>query len=113
VEDTPTPQERLSHRRLARVVGVPGYPGVRTDPDDPLVQRVIAAVALAAGEEPVLLPSFGGSVPFHHFVEYLGAPLAIVPIANHDNNQHSADENLRVGNLAYGVRVMAALLGAV
>jgi acetylornithine deacetylase/succinyl-diaminopimelate desuccinylase-like protein len=113
VEDTPTPQEHLSHRRLARVVGVPGYPGVRTDPDDPLVQRVIAAVALAAGEEPVLLPSFGGSVPFHHFVEYLGAPLAIVPIANHDNNQHSADENLRVGNLAYGVRVMAALLGAV
>jgi acetylornithine deacetylase/succinyl-diaminopimelate desuccinylase-like protein len=113
VDREPNAGERLEHRLLARVDGIPGYPGVRTDPDHPLVQRVIGAVARAAGEDPILLPSFGGSVPFHHFVEQLGAPLAIVPIANHDNNQHSADENLRLGNLAYGVRVMAALLGAV
>lgn len=110
VDGVPSHDERLRYRRLAGVTGVAGYPGVRTDPDHPLVQRVIAAVELAADAEPVLLPSFGGSVPFHHFVEHLGAPLAIVPIANHDNNQHSADENLRVGNLAYGIRVMAALL---
>lgn len=111
VDPVPSPDERLAHRRLARVGGVAGYPGVRTDPDDPFVQRVISAVGVAAGDDPVLLPSFGGSVPFHHFVEHLGSPLAILPIANHDNNQHSADENLRVGNLAYGVRLMAALLG--
>ena len=73
------------------------------------MRGVIAAVATAAGEDPVLLPSFGGSVPLHHFEEQLGAPLAILPIANHDNNQHSENENLRLGNLEYGVRVMAAL----
>ena len=111
VDEAPTAKQRREHRRMARVAGIPGYPGVRTDPDHPLIRSVICALSEAAGEEPILLPSFGGSVPLHHFVEHLGAPLAVVPVANHDNNQHSPDENLRVGNLAFGVRVMAALLG--
>lgn len=110
VDTRPTAAERMSHRLLARVEGVAGYPGVRTDPDHPIVQRVIETVAAAAGEDPILLPSFGGSVPLHHFGEHLDAPLAIIPIANHDNNQHSEDENLRVGNLEYAVRVMSAIL---
>ncbi len=42
---------------------------------------------------------------------HLDAPLAILPIANHDNNQHSENENIRVGNLRYGLEVMATLLG--
>ncbi len=37
--------------------------------------------------------------------------LAILPIANHENNQHSENENIRVGDLHYGPEVMAALLG--
>jgi acetylornithine deacetylase/succinyl-diaminopimelate desuccinylase-like protein len=111
VDTVPTDAERRVHRRLAKVTGVAGYPGFRTDPTSDVLQRVIAAVESAAGEPPILLPSFGGSVPLHHFVEHLDAPLAILPIANHDNNQHSENENMRLGNLAYGVRVMAALLG--
>ena len=74
------------------------------------VQRVVAAVRAAAGEDPIVLPSMGGSVPMYDLTR-LGAPLAILPIANHDNNQHAADENLRLGNLFYGVDVMKALLG--
>ena len=31
-------------------------------------------------------------------------------IANHDNNQHAADENLRIGNLWYGIKLMSALM---
>jgi hypothetical protein len=34
----------------------------------------------------------------------------VLPIANHDNNQHAANENLRLGNLWYGVDLFAALL---
>ena len=37
-------------------------------------------------------------------------PLVILPMANHDNNQHAPDENLRLGNLWYGVDAMAAVL---
>jgi hypothetical protein len=44
------------------------------------------------------------------FEEILGAPVAILPIANHDNNQHGADENIRVANLWYGIDLWATLL---
>jgi len=40
----------------------------------------------------------------------LGAQAIIVPIANHDNNQHSHNENLRLQNLWDGIETMAALL---
>jgi len=33
-----------------------------------------------------------------------------VPIANYDDNQHAANENLRLQNLWNGVETMAALL---
>jgi acetylornithine deacetylase/succinyl-diaminopimelate desuccinylase-like protein len=111
VAGRPTDAERLEHRLLARVVGIAGYPGVRSEPDDPYIEKVVEVVRSVADHEPVLLPSFGGSVPLHHFVEHLNSPLAILPIANHDNNQHSENENIRLGNLRYGVEVFAGLLG--
>ena len=40
----------------------------------------------------------------------LGAPTIILPMANHDNNQHDANENIRIANLWYGIRLMAAVL---
>jgi len=45
-----------------------------------------------------------------HFAEVLGAPLVIVPIVNADNNQHAANENLRIGNLWDGIEIFAVLL---
>ena len=39
----------------------------------------------------------------------MGAPTITVPIANYDNNQHSANENIRLQNLWDGIEVMAAL----
>ena len=40
----------------------------------------------------------------------LGTHTIIVPIANHDDRQHSFDENLRLQNLWDGIELMAALL---
>ena len=56
------------------------------------------------------VPSLGGSLPLYLITDYLNQPLVIMPIANHDNNQHAPDENLRVGNLMYGIEAMAAVL---
>jgi acetylornithine deacetylase/succinyl-diaminopimelate desuccinylase-like protein len=42
--------------------------------------------------------------------ETLRAPTITVPIANHDNNQHSFDENIRLENLWDGIDLLAALL---
>ena len=110
VRDEPGDELRRRHPRLARVVRGGGYPAVRTPLDEPAAMPVRAAVEAAAGEAPILMPSLGGSLPLYLFREHLGAPLVILPIANHDNNQHAPDENLRLANLWYGIDLFAALL---
>ena len=44
------------------------------------------------------------------FEEVLAVPVIGLPIANHDNNQHAANENLRLQNLWDGIEVYAALI---
>ena len=46
----------------------------------------------------------------YEFESVLHTPLLIVPIVNHDNNQHSSNENLRMQNLFDGIDVYAGLL---
>ena len=52
----------------------------------------------------------GGSLPIYLFDQALDMPLVLLPIANHDNNQHGRDENLRIGNLFSAVGVYASVL---
>jgi len=52
----------------------------------------------------------GGSVPLFAIEDALRTPTITVPIANHDNNQHAANENLRIQNLWDGIELLAALL---
>jgi acetylornithine deacetylase/succinyl-diaminopimelate desuccinylase-like protein len=110
VYDEPDDDTRRAHPRVARVWRKAWYPGFRTRTDTAVAKSILAAVEAAAGQAVVALPILGGSVPIHHFHEILGAPVAITPFANHDNNQHAANENLRIANLWYGVRLMAALM---
>ncbi len=108
----PTPEERRAHSKLARLDKFPGYRAARVSMESPLAMILLGASRLAVGGEVVALPTFGGSVPLYQFEEILGAPVVVLPIANHDNNQHSADENIRVGNLWYGIDLWATLLTA-
>ena len=106
----PTSEERRSHRYLARLTRDPGYRAARVPMDSPLAETLLGACGVAGNEEVVALPTFGGSIPLYQFEEILDAPVAILPIANHDNNQHAPDENLRVANLWYGIDLWATLL---
>ncbi|HEX2163114.1 MAG TPA: M20/M25/M40 family metallo-hydrolase, partial [Thermoanaerobaculia bacterium] len=113
VDREPTPEERRRHPLLARLVRRPGYPAVRTPIDSPASRLAVAAARAASPDgELVLLPTLGGSLPLYVFEERLGAPLVGVPIANHDDNQHAPDENLRLGNLWYGIDLLAAIVAA-
>jgi acetylornithine deacetylase/succinyl-diaminopimelate desuccinylase-like protein len=58
----------------------------------------------------VMLPNMGGNLPLANVERPLGTRTIIVPIANHDDNQHSSDENLRIQNLWDGIELMAGLL---
>lgn len=106
----PNADERRRHRRLARLEPATGYRAARIAMDSELARSLLAICAEASGLEVVALPTFGGSVPLYLFEDVLEAPVAILPIANHDNNQHAPDENLRVGNLWYGIDLWANLL---
>ena len=67
-----------------------------------------APIAAAQGVPPYLLPSLGGSVPMYLF-QRGNTPVVGLPIVNHDNNQHAANENLRIQNLWDGIEIFAAL----
>jgi acetylornithine deacetylase/succinyl-diaminopimelate desuccinylase-like protein len=108
VHDTPDQATRLAHANVARLLWGPGYPAARTSMDLPISRRVAGIIAEATGAAPYLLPSLGGSVPMYLF-QAGGAPVVGLPIVNHDNNQHAANENVRLQNLWDGIEIFSAL----
>ncbi len=108
VRDAPDAALRLRHPKIVRVNWGAGYPPARTSPDLPL-SREVAGIMTAAGHDPVLLPTVGGSIPMYLFQQPNETPVIGLPIANHDDNQHASDENLRLQNLWDGIEVYAAL----
>ena len=110
VRAEPDTETRLKHERIVRITRNGGYRAARTRMDHPLVPGLVIAVEAAAGEAPLLVPGLGGSLPLYLFEDILQTPMVIVPIANHDDNQHAPDENLRLANLAYGIDLFAGIL---
>jgi acetylornithine deacetylase/succinyl-diaminopimelate desuccinylase-like protein len=108
VASTPDSATRVTHDKLVKLVWGAGYPPARTPLDLPLSGE-ITRVLTAIGHEPVRLPTLGGSVPMYLFQQPHGTPAIILPIANHDDNQHAPNENLRLQNLWDGIEVFAAL----
>jgi acetylornithine deacetylase/succinyl-diaminopimelate desuccinylase-like protein len=78
--------------------------------DLPVSRAVVKVLSDATGEPVVRLPTLGGSIPNYLFADILKTPVIGVPIANHDNNQHAANENLRIQNLWDGIEMFAALM---
>jgi acetylornithine deacetylase/succinyl-diaminopimelate desuccinylase-like protein len=83
-----------------------------SDPFQPVMREhaLTGAASKAAGAPVVVLPMAGGSVPLYMFADVFSAPIICLPIVNHDNNQHAANENLRLQNLWDGIDTYAALM---
>ena len=113
VDHTPTPAERMQHARIVKVTWESGYPATRVSMESPLAQAVSRATQEALGSPIVRLPTLGGSLPLYTFESVLHAPVIVLPIVNHDNNQHSANENLRLQNLFDGIQVYAGVVANV
>lgn len=103
---------RVSSPRLARVTVSPGYPAGRTSLNSPAARSLIEALGAAGLGEPVISPTMGGSGPAYVYTDILQAPFAVVPTVNHDNNQHAANENIRLGNVFRGMQILAAVAAA-
>jgi acetylornithine deacetylase/succinyl-diaminopimelate desuccinylase-like protein len=110
VDHDPGAGTLMSHAKVAKVTKEEGgYNAERTSMDLPISQLVLRTADTVHGPV-VRLPTMGGSVPLYMISQILGSPTITVPIANHDNNQHSYNENIRIQNLWDGIELMAALL---
>jgi acetylornithine deacetylase/succinyl-diaminopimelate desuccinylase-like protein len=109
IDHEPTLDERREHALIAKVINKGGYRASRTRMDLPASRAVVRVVQQATNNQTVVAPMLGGSVPMYIF-EDLGLPWIGVPIVNYDNHQHSADENLRLGNFWQGMETYATLL---
>ncbi|NNE65900.1 MAG: M20/M25/M40 family metallo-hydrolase [Pyrinomonadaceae bacterium] len=112
IDREPTEAERLKYPLIAKFLGESGgYNAQRTKMDLPFSIGTIKAVRTAANGDIVTLPTLGGSLPLSIVTETLDDfPTITVPIANYDNNQHAADENIRIQNLWDGIEIFANLM---
>ncbi|MFQ5767172.1 MAG: M20/M25/M40 family metallo-hydrolase [Acidobacteriota bacterium] len=110
VDKDPSPAERRQHPLIVKITRGAGTPASRTAMDTPLSRAFIQAVRRASQQEPVLLPTLGGTGPLSLFQAALHLPVYGLPVVNPDNNQHSPDENLRLGHLWDGIVLYASLL---
>lgn len=109
VREEPDQETLLAHDKVIKVTRGGGYPAMRTPIDNPQAQQVVDAIGGISEEEVILSPTMGGSLPLFHFTDVLETPLVIVPIANHDNNQHAPNENIRIGNIWDGMEIYGAI----
>ena len=105
--DAPT---RRKHPLIARLVrSSTGFPVGKTSMDDPGTAAALAAIRSL--DRPVArLPTIGGSLPFATFTDTLALPTIGLAVVNFDNNQHAANENIRVGHFWEAIDIFAALL---
>jgi acetylornithine deacetylase/succinyl-diaminopimelate desuccinylase-like protein len=110
LDSEPSNEDRASHPKLLKLTYDVSYGAFRSDFDSPAGLMARAGMQHLYGEEPILIRTMGGSIPIAPIVETLGVPAASVPTVNIDNNQHSPNENIRLGNFIDGIAILMAVL---
>jgi len=106
----PNDAERLRWPRIVSLDAEISYGAFRSDPDSPPARMARRGLRDLYGEDPILIRTMGGSIPIAPIIEALDVPAATVPTVNIDNNQHSPNENLRLGNFIEGIAMLMAVL---
>ncbi|HET7012782.1 MAG TPA: M20/M25/M40 family metallo-hydrolase [Streptosporangiaceae bacterium] len=90
---------------------IPGnsMPPSRTLPESAYTAAVLAGTEAGLGEEPLLVPALGGSLPLAVFSEELDVPCYGIPLANVDESNHAPDENLELDRFLRGIAAAAAV----
>ena len=110
IEGEPTEEERLTYKKLARFNSKVSYGAFRTEFNTEVGEWLRKGMRHAFGENPIQIRTMGGSIPISPFVITLGIPAVGVPTVNPDNNQHSPNENIRLGNYIDGIKTITAIL---
>ncbi|HET9110973.1 MAG TPA: M20/M25/M40 family metallo-hydrolase [Ktedonobacterales bacterium] len=98
------------HAPDVEVVLQGGMDPSKTPLDSPYAGPLLQALALGQGEEPLVVPAMGGSLPDYVFTKILGVPAFVTPYANADEANHAPNENLEVERFYKGVKTGAAVM---
>lgn len=82
----------------------------RTLPETRYTEAVIRGARAGLGEEPLLTPALGGSLPIAEFSDALGVPCYGIPFANADERNHAPNENMEVDRFLRGISGAAGVL---
>ncbi len=107
----PTKEERMSHDKIVTLTEGEFTNAFRTDLNNPYGEYLSKVLRETFKEDPVRIRIMGGTVPIAPFINELKIPAFIVPLVNPDNNQHSPNENLKIGQIAYGIEAFYGILG--
>jgi acetylornithine deacetylase/succinyl-diaminopimelate desuccinylase-like protein len=113
-EGPPSDQERARYDKLASFTLHSVQAAERIPMDSTPGQWAYRAIISATGPSPGTVPArirmLGGTDPTDILVNALHLPFIVVPTVNADNNQHTHDENLRIGNFISGTQSIYSLL---
>lgn len=112
VYEEPDHAVRMKYPKIVKVVrDKDGFPAIKVTMDQPQIMSVINGVKSFTGDRVVFLPSSGGSNRVNNAIyDVLKTPAISVNMVNHDNNQHAENENVRIGNLWYGIDLVSVLM---
>jgi acetylornithine deacetylase/succinyl-diaminopimelate desuccinylase-like protein len=82
----------------------------KTPLESPYTVPILNALRAGQAEEPLLVPSAGGSLPDYVFTKILGVPAFGTPYANPDERNHAPNENMEIERFIKGIKSGAALL---
>ena len=110
LESNPTDQERLKYEKIVQMNYKISYPAFRTPINSIEGKWLKDLLQKYYKTSPILIRTSGGSVPISPFVNQLGIPSIGLPTVNLDNNQHSPNENIRLGNYFQGIESFVTIL---
>ena len=110
VYEEPSPETLRAHPKVVKLdADLFGYTGLKTELDLPTSLR-LTNLLRTIYPDLIVTPSMGGSLPLVEFGNRLSAPIIILPLANHDNNQHAENENIRLQNLWDAIATLGGVL---
>ena len=112
LDHVPSKAERLENDKIVTVSEGSVTDAFRTDLNNKYGEFLVKTMGQIFKQDVIQIRIMGGTVPIAPFINELKVPAFVVPMVNQDNNQHSPNENLQIGQIAYGIQAFYGLLTA-
>ena len=98
------------HAPEVEFIRLHGMEPSKTPLESAFTEPLRQAILDAQGEDPLLVPAMGGSLPDYVWTKILGVHSFGTPYANHDEANHAPTENMEVERCIQGIKTGAAVM---